>query len=174
MKKFITLLLVFSIINIGCATISQDHAKIAPQKKGADLTIQKADGTQIRGWLIAVKENSLLLMERDSGADVTVDVKDVGVIKIGRKSKLLKVIGIGIASCIVGIYGTIIWADVFGPPELAEQGPIAFGLAAWLIGTIAGASLVKKNKTIKIEGKSDSEIQEILEKLRKKARIKNF
>ena len=44
-----------------------------------------------------------------------------------------------------------------------------FGLAAGLvIGLVVGA-----DTTIKIEGKSKTEIQEILEKLRKKARVKN-
>jgi Na+/glutamate symporter len=57
--------------------------------------------------------------------------------------------------------------------SIAEQGPIGLGLIAGLIGFIAGEFLVKNKKVIQIEGKSESETQEILEKLRKKARIKN-
>jgi hypothetical protein len=174
MKKSISLFLVYSILNISCATISPTSAEIGPKKKGADLIIQKTDGIQVRGWLIAVKENSLLLMERDSGADVSVDVINIRTIIHVRKSKGLKVVGISLASCLVVFTGTIIWADVFGPPELAEQGPIGLGLVAGLIGFIAGEFLVKNKKTYQIEGISDSEIQEILEKLRKKAKIKNF
>jgi hypothetical protein len=112
-------------------------------------------------------------MERDSGGDVTVDVTNVRTIIHIRKSKGLKVVGISLASCLVVFIGTILWADIFGPPELAEQGPIGFGVIAGLIGFVAGGFLVTNKKTYQIEGKSDSEIQEILEKLRKKARVKN-
>lgn len=172
MKKSISLFLVCSILNISCATISPTSAEIGSKKKGADLIIQKTDGIQVRGWLIAVKENSLLLMERDSGADVSVDVINIRVITHVRKSKGSKVVGIAIASCLVVYFGTIVWADVFGPQELAEQNPPFLGLIAGLIGFIAGEFLVK-DKTIHIEGKSDPEILEILEKLRKKARVRN-
>ena len=46
--------------------------------------------------------------------------------------------GIGIASCLVAFFGTIIWAKKFGPPSLAEQGPVFLGMAAGLIGFIIG------------------------------------
>ena len=42
-----------------------------------------------------------------------------------------------------------------------------------LSGAAIGA-LIGRDKKIKIEGKSDSEIKEILEKLRKKARVQNY
>ena len=44
------------------------------------------------------------------------------------------------------------------------------------VNVIAGiVAIIKgRDKTIQIEGKSDSEIQEILENLRKKARIQNY
>ncbi|UCE42873.1 MAG: hypothetical protein JSV17_07965 [Candidatus Aminicenantes bacterium] len=45
---------------------------------------------------------------------------------------------IGSASCFVAYFGTIIWAMIFGPPELAEQGPVFNGMAAGLIGFIIG------------------------------------
>ena len=40
------------------------------KERGIDLKIQKTDGQQVRSELNAVKQNSLLLMERGSGADV--------------------------------------------------------------------------------------------------------
>ena len=49
---------------------------IAKDKPGADLLIVKLDGEQVRGELIAVKESSLLLLS-ESGADVSVDVKEM-------------------------------------------------------------------------------------------------
>jgi hypothetical protein len=64
MKKFISLFLVVSILLLSMPLK-------AKERKGADLIIQKTDGTQVRSELIAVKENSLLLLERDSGAHVS-------------------------------------------------------------------------------------------------------
>ena len=48
----------------------------------------------------------------------------------------------------------------------------AFLVCALVIGGTVG-TVVGIDKIIHIEGKSDSEIQEILEKLRKKARVRN-
>ena len=69
MKKFISLFLMFSILTLSIPLT-------AKERKGADLIIQKIDGQQVRGEFIAVKENSLLLLDRDTGADVTVDIED--------------------------------------------------------------------------------------------------
>ena len=172
MKRYLSFFLVLSVLNISCATISQTHLETYPRKKGADLIIQKADGHQLRGWLIAVKENSLLLMERDSRTDVSVDVVDIRTITHVRKPKLLLRVGIGLLAFLVVLTGTVIWADVFGPPELAEQGPPFLGLTAGLIVFFTGGFLLK-NKTYQIEGKSDAEIQKILEQLRQNVRDKN-
>lgn len=78
-KKFIALFLVFSILAIS----SNLYAKA---RRGANLLIQKTDGQQVGGELIAVKQNSLLLKDSKSGADVSVDIGDVKVITILRFS----------------------------------------------------------------------------------------
>jgi hypothetical protein len=70
MKKFTDLFLVFCILALS-------GNLFAKERKGADLIIQKKEGQQVRGELIAVKENSLLLLERESGADMPVDIGDV-------------------------------------------------------------------------------------------------
>ncbi len=57
--------------------------------------------------------------------------------------------GIGIASCQAGYIGTFIWAEIFGPPSLAEQGPPFLGIVAGLIGFIIGIFIA-----IKREGKT--------------------
>ena len=173
MKKFIALLLVFSILNISCATISSNHAetKVDPKKKGANLIIQKKAGQSVRGELIAVKQNSLLLKDRDSGADVTVDIEDVSVIRIVRKTKY----GIGyIMGMVAGI--AVVSAINIESIGWIDFRPAMFGIAGALVGGIIGSVIsviLGKDVTIQFSGKSDSEIQEILEKLRKKARVRN-
>jgi hypothetical protein len=54
--------------------------------------------------------------------------------------------GIGISSCLVGYIGTFIWAEIFGPPSLVEQGPPFVGIVAGLIGFIVGLLIVIKRE----------------------------
>jgi len=151
----------------------------AREKKGADLIIQKIDGTEVRGELIAVKQNSLLLLDRFSGADVTIDIEGIGTIKIVKKTNLLAGAGLGliIGGGIGGLVG-FAGGDVESPPfyftaaDMAAFWAFIAGIEGVIIGVIVSA-LKGKDKTIPFIGKSDSEIQEIFEKLRKKARVKN-
>jgi len=172
MKKFISLFLVFSILALS-------GNMFANEKRGADLIILRTDGTQVRGELIAVKQNSLLLMERESGADVTVEIVDTQAITIKKKSYVLEWT---VASLLVGtgvgfMIGSSLESNDSSAWNLTEGIPTAAGT---VIGSAIGlgAGLVvglatKKSYPIQFEGKSDSEIKEILEELRKKARIKN-
>ncbi len=164
MRKPIALFIVFSLL-----TLSWNM--FAKEKKGADLIVQKTDGTQVKGELIAVKKSSLLLMERESGADKSIDIGDVRVITILRKLNATRgalygfLIGAGVGA-VIGYT-----ADPDAPPSREATAAIAgisVGLIGALIGLVAGT-----DEKIQLEGKSDSEIQEILEELRKKARIKN-
>jgi hypothetical protein len=191
MKKFIASLLVFSIL----ALSANLYAK---EKRGANIEIYKTrpkmEGTpfemsDIKGELIAVKENSLLLLDLKSGTDVAVDINEIYSIKIVKKSKALPVAVFGLL--IGGVGGAVIGStgkrklleQVEETPlepyfrELTKNPPILLwgvigGFLGLLIGGLIGAS-TGTDETIQITGKSDSEIQEILEELRKKARIRN-
>jgi hypothetical protein len=168
MKKFISLFLVFSILLLS-------GNLFAKERKGADLIIKKTDSRQVMGELIAVKEKSLLLLERDSGADGTVDIGDVEVIRIVKKGKAGTGILIGGAIGVFVGYLTYSkpksegWFTLdFGPGMNAAVGGILGGLIGLVIGAMAGT-----DETIQIGGKSDTEIEAELEKLRKKARVRN-
>jgi hypothetical protein len=58
------------------------------QKHRTKLIVQKRDGQEIRGELIAVKPNSLLLLEFESAAEVSIEIIDIKVIKVIKKSLL--------------------------------------------------------------------------------------
>ena len=184
MKKFISLFLVVSILAFSVNLF-------AKERKGADLIIQRTNGTQVRGELIAVKQTSLLLLERESGVDVSVDIREIKLIEIVKKSKTLARGSIGLISG--GMVGALFgfmkgddpagYGTMWGKPLWIEQGiliaeekalyyGILIGLSGAILGGIIGA-LEGADKTILIEGKSDSEIKEILEKLRKKAMVRN-
>ncbi|MFX0211366.1 MAG: hypothetical protein ACFFDT_35630 [Candidatus Hodarchaeota archaeon] len=164
MKKLITLFLVFSILAFS--------GNMYAEKTGADLIIQRTDGTQVRGELIAVKENSLLLLERDSGADMSVDSSEIRVIRIKKKSNFSQGFTIGF---LAGGAGGATWMAAQGAhPKgyLIIGGGLA--VAGGLLGGLIGSATGSGERTIQINGKSDSEIQKILEELRKKARVPHY
>lgn len=170
MKKFISLFLVFSILLLS--------GNLYAKKKGAKLAIQKTDGQKIKGELIAVKKDSLLLLEQESGADVSVDIRNIEMVKI-KKSKTLLGASLGfLAGVGVGALGTTVGWEIWSwaPKDtktkyriMAWVGTFSGLLGAWIGAVIGGAS-----KTIQFDEKSGSEIQEILEQLRKKARVPDY
>ncbi|MGB6867658.1 MAG: hypothetical protein WBE11_18395 [Candidatus Aminicenantaceae bacterium] len=177
-QKFFALFLVITFMGMNCATYEKGAGiNLDPgQKPGAKVIIQKIDGLQVRGELIAVKQNSLLLKQSESGADVTVVIRDIVVIKIVKKSKALLGAGIGflISSSSLWILAysgdTILGSAGF---EDAIKYSLIYGIPGALLGGGVGAK-IGTDKTIKFEGKSEAEIKNILENLRKKARVPDF
>lgn len=182
MKKLVSLFLVFSLVALsGNLYAKKKGAEIILYKKGEEMPDNRWKGTTwekkpskpsgIKGELIAVKENSILLLNSE-GADVSIDIGEVKVIKIVKKYKAGTgaLIGLLVGAAI----GTAIQADevASGSWFPAYSGAI-LGLPGALIGAGVGATS-RSYKTVQIEGKSDSEIKEALEKLRKKARIPDY
>ena len=168
-KKFISLFLAFSLIMLSANLY-------AKERRGAKLLITKKDGQQIEGELITVKPNSLLLLDTE-GKDVSVGIVDIKVIRIIRKSKILKGASIGL---VVGGGGGALLALVMNaghePYTIQTRAFIAGilgGLGGLLIGGMLGAG-EGEDKEIRIEGMTDSETREALDKLRKKARIRDY
>ena len=171
-KKFIVLFLVFSLL----ALSGNSYAK----KRGTELEIQKKDGQLISGELIAVKKDSLLLLE--SGIDISVDIKDIVVITIVKKSRALvgatfgALAGGGIGATVVPLIGAP--APIILSSMAAEEKTILGGIFfGFIIGAVCGGLIgadAGTDKKIQIEGKSELEISEALDKLRKKARIRDY
>jgi len=164
-KKFISFFLVLSLMMLSVNLY-------AKERRGAKLIITKKDGQLIEGELITVKPKSLLLLNTD-GKDVSVDIADIKVIRVKKKSKGARtgfLIGGGLA-LIVGV-GQI-GAEVHGFIPSFIDGLIFFALPGALIGVIIGA-VAGTDKTIQIEGMTDLEIREAMDKLRKKARIRDY
>ena len=183
MKKFTALLLIFSLMAISCATMTTQRQKrfesSKERKRGATLIITKKDGRQIEGELITVKKDSLLLLFARR-MDVSVGIEEIKVITIVKKSTFWKGPGLGllIGGGIGGIMGGILGGssaleEEIGAAKGAMLGGAVFGITGYLLGEILGPKK-GKYKTIQIEGKSDSEIKETLDKLRKKARIPDY
>jgi hypothetical protein len=79
-QKLMSLFLIISLLILPITLI-------ANERRGADLIIKKTNDQQVRGELIAIKENSLLLKEHDSGVDVTAVVNEITTVTIVKKSK---------------------------------------------------------------------------------------
>ncbi len=160
------------------------------KKKGAELIVQQIDGQQAIGELIAVKENSLLLLDSESGADVSVYIRKIKLIEIVKESKTLAWGGIGLVSgAVIGALIGYLEGDDFpigetgvvitwpGPTPITADAKalnygIGCGIAGGALGGIAG-TIAGSDKIVQIEGKSETEIKKALNKLSKKARIQN-
>ena len=163
-KKLISLFLVFSLMMLSVNLY-------AKERRGAKLLIIKKNGQQVEGELITVKPNSLLLLNKE-GKDESVGIAEIKVIKIKKKSKALLGALIG-GPCAWFIYGFIGTKDEdawFSYKAAEVPGALVFGTGL-LLGGLIGAGA---DKTIQIEGRLDSEVKEVLEKLRKKARIRDY
>jgi hypothetical protein len=167
-KKFISLFLIFSLL----ALSTNLYAK---ERRGAKLIITKKNGYQTEGELITVKPNSLLLLSI-TGRDVSVGIKDVKVIRIVKKSKLLTGVWVGIA--VGGGTGVLLGGSASeGMGVSSGEGRKILGVFGAVVGLLVGGTIgavVGIDKTIKIEGMTDSEIKEAMDKLRKKARIRDY
>ena len=100
-KIFTALFLVFPLMMLSVKLY-------AKERRGAKLIFTKKDGQLTEGELITVKPNSLLLLNTE-GKDVSVDIADIKVIKIVKKSKFWKGAGIGLSiAALTGVVaGTI-------------------------------------------------------------------
>ena len=187
-KKFTALLLVFSLIVL--------PASLYARKRGVQLIITKMDGQTMRGELIAVKKNALLLLDSKTKIDISINVREIKFIKVGKKSKVIQGMGVGVA--IGGISGMLIGATKENEENDVETPVFLFILLPLLlmvpsgektenmvngllvgagVGLLVGTSLgviAEKNRHIQIEGMTDTEIQETLDYLRKKARIRDY
>jgi len=170
-KKFASLFLVFSLMMLSMNLY-------AKEKRGAELIITKKNGAKKEGELIAVKWNSLLILTKWSGRDESIDIADIKVITIVKESTFWKGAGLGllIGAGIGGTGGGILGASIEegnGVLKWVILGGAAFGIIGYLLGSITG-EITGQDKTIQIEGMTNSEIREALYKLRMKARVRDY
>ena len=134
------------------------------------------DGQVVEGELIAVKENSLLILETKSGADFTITNSDLSIITIVKKSKALLGGGIGFLAG-AGI-GALIGYSIHDTYMATASESTVFGaVGGAVLGLSAGAvigAIVGADKTIQIEGRTELEISKEMDILREKARIPDF
>jgi hypothetical protein len=148
----------------------------AGQKRGADVVVTMRDGRQASGELIAVKPESILILD-PAGKDASFDLSEIVMIRVHRKSKAgtgaLTGLAIGAGAGIAGGYisaGTGEDADFKGGMRAMLLGSIG-GLVGLIAGSAAGAS-AGGDLDIRISNDSGASLRGIKKTLRKHARYK--
>ena len=166
MKKNIALMLfIFMIMLIPEQLLGQ-------QRRGAELRIEKKKGGILMGNLVAVSERKqLLLLEGNNGKDHSVNISNISTILISTKNYTLAAILIG------GTIGGVTAAAMYKPSgmfDFNEGGVVMFG---GILGGYLGSILSKRifaDYLYFIDKMTEAEISELLEELRKKARVPDY
>ena len=173
-KTMLTFLAVFSL----CMCTRNLLAK---ERRGAEVVVQKPFGQEIRGELIAVKQSSLLLLDSQTGADVSALIKEVMAVKIMKRPKTLENSALGFfAGVSIGaLIGYAGWEKFNWAPYDTKT---KYRIIAWgggiggLIGAFIGGIIGNKAgqpETFQIAGRTQEEVDSVLTILRSKARITN-
>ncbi|MCJ7579891.1 MAG: hypothetical protein MUP98_05085 [Candidatus Aminicenantes bacterium] len=171
-KKCMSMFLVLFLVAISGNLVAQ-------VKKGVKIEVETNDGQIVKGELITVKRDSLLLLDAETQVDTSLNINDVKTITVNNKSRMLElgVLGGLIGLAAQGLGGTEVVSDDLALENSTQtrsksrflEYSAIFGGVGVLIGAVIGL-----DKKIQIQGKSDAEIQQSLEKLSKKARVPNI
>jgi hypothetical protein len=145
---------------------------ICDEKQGANIIVNLVDRPPASGELLAVREDSLILMDSSLKTGLTIDFKDIKSVRIIRKSQvLLGMLGGFLAGRIISsgikvpVRNTV---DNWIIDSAMTTAAIPLGMTA--VGALVGGA-IGADKTILIRGKSPLEVKNILWKLRSKAKM---
>jgi hypothetical protein len=117
---------------VACLILVLPGALSARERRGANLDVTLKDGHHVAGELVAIKPDSLLLLDLTTGHDASVALDEVSVIRIARKSKALTGLLVGFVPGAVG--GAVLGAHA-SDGDMTELGALFGGL---VIGSVAG------------------------------------
>ena len=134
----VSLTVLLAAILISGVPVSLD----AQDRRGAELVVTAKNGNIFQGELVALKADSLLLIDHATGRDVSVALVEVSVIRVARESKALTGLLIGF---VPGAVGGAVWGAHAGDEDMAGLAAVAGGLfvggIAGLVGLAAGLGL---------------------------------
>ncbi len=113
--------------------------------RGADLVIQRKDGTFLRGTLLSVRDRALILLDEDSGADVTVSIDDIDAFKVVKEPRFSARFSwtAALAGTAASIYGFSSWKkSVFTR--------LGLGVGGGVVALLGVMSLIKGTDDIAI------------------------
>lgn len=148
----------------------------AKKRRGADTIVAMTNGRAVRGELIAVKKDSLVLLTSYSNVDEALSVSEVRSVKIARKSNTLN--GVITGLLVGGGLGALIGSEIGkyrgGLLDFSTAFTVGGGLLGGLVGGGSGGligSHIKEWEIYGIEGKTPEGIRMTLDRLRPKARV---
>jgi hypothetical protein len=155
---------------LGLAVLCLPYSLQAKGYRGSALIVTLKTGDQIRGELIAVKRDSLLLLGLDS-KDTSVAIADIATIRLVRKSKAWQGLLYGF---VPGAVGGAIWGGTAGGDEdmaalAALFGGIVIGAASGLVGLAAGMAAGIDTELV-LAGLSQVDVDRTLARLNRQAR----
>lgn len=170
-------LLAFLIAVVVFALICPGNLWAKRQKPGAQLRITKPDGRVIEGELLAVKQDSLLLMTLPSNTGVKIGFNEIEKIGIKRKSVDGRFWNGAFTGAV--IFGALGFGLGYYASKIEDYGnPAGDGIRLGYNSALLGGSLfglleaTRENyKTIRVKGKSPSQIEKLFKKLKKRARF---
>lgn len=125
---------------------------VARERKGAQLIVTRRDGKVFRGELLAVREDTLVLLDKATFGEVTESLVDIQTIKIGNKSKW--VTGMVIGAIAGGVIGALSGKssgklDPSADFQMTKGQAAAAGVAGYgLLGAAIGGALGERTITI--------------------------
>lgn len=141
----------------------------AKERRGATVEVTMTDGSQVKGELLTVKNDSLLIFDRDAGQGKNIDLRQVAQVKLFKKGKFLPWLAIGVGvGLAIGFfqYSQYEKSEKGGMSELtiAAQTPVT-SLCGGILGAFAGI-----HEKFSLAGASSRIAQKNLERLKRYAR----
>jgi hypothetical protein len=158
------------------ASVALPEGLAAKDRRGADAIVGKKDGRALRGELIAVKKESILLKESWSSYDVSISRSDIASIKVKKGSGAVS--GAFLGTLVGGLTGMAIGRKA----GESHHSLVNFETAGTVIGAVIGAVIgggaglwigtsIKEYETFDLEHTAPEEIPLTLGRLRSRARF---
>ena len=129
--------------------------------RGAELVVQKKDGTFIKGELLFVRERTLILLDKMSGTDVTVGIDDVDAFKVVRSPRFSA--RFSWAALLVGVPASVYGLTARNGAFWTRMG---IGIGGGTIALLGMASLIKGTDEVAVlKGGSEQRTSFALNKL---------
>jgi len=140
----------------------------AKERRGASIVVTRLDGSQVSGELIAVKRDSLILLN-NVGRDESIDLAGIKTVRVIKKSRAGLLSGIGGAAG--AAVGATVGAYAFSDDEPSSvRNGLVFGALGALSGLLVG-SVLGIDWSFTFAGKPATVVNEYWVKLRTYARV---
>jgi hypothetical protein len=161
-------LIVTTLIFVMFMALVRPPLLTAKERRGATVVVTMTDGRGVvKGELLAVKADALLVYDKDAGQGKILDLQQVVRVKVLKKSKTLKGMAIGFGVGLVIIFGSRLKFPNTGKDE--EFHNLGFPFISGLCGGLLGA-LTSTPKKFLLAGESLESMQQNLERLKRYAR----